>query len=113
MIRRRISPQSTLIKMFDGEVLFREGDPARCFYLVEKGRVQILNRAGDLITACYEADQLLGISEVLAQARWTHTATVAGATIIRVFPANLLFSKIDDMPAAHQQFIGEVARLAH
>ena len=104
-------PPSPLLRLFDGEALFREGDVADHFFLIESGRVMILDRSGDHIVALYERDQLLGISEVLAHARWRHTAVAAGATILRVFPAHLLFKRIDAMPAAHQQIITEVAAL--
>jgi CRP-like cAMP-binding protein len=104
-------PPSPLLRLFDGEALFREGDPADHFYLIETGRVMILDRSGDQLVASYECDQLLGISEVLARTCWRHTAVAAGATILRVFPAHLLFRRIDAMPAAHQQIITEVAAL--
>jgi len=99
------------VRMIDGEVLFREGRPADFFYLVEEGRVLVLDRPGCNILRFYEKDQLFGIPEVLAGALWPHTAVVSGQTVIRAFPAELLFERVEKMPVSHQDFITSMAAL--
>lgn len=100
-----------MLKMVDGEVLFREGQIADRFYLVEKGAVFILDQAGKNAIRIYEADQLFGLPEVFAGAIWTHTAIVAGRTHIKTFPGELLFQRLEQMPLAHRDFINDMARL--
>jgi CRP-like cAMP-binding protein len=100
------------ILMIDGEVLFRQGTAAEHFYLIERGKVLLLDQSGQAVLRSYEADQVFGLPEVLAGALWPHTAVVSGATAIRVFPGKLLFEQIDKMPAAHQDFMNVMAKLA-
>jgi len=106
-----MSPQFPPRRMIDGEVLFREGCKADRFFLLEKGRVLVLDQPGHRVLRSYEADQLFGIPEVLAGADWPHTAVVSGLTLIRIFPGHLLFDRVEKMPPAHQEFIHSMAAL--
>ena len=102
---------SSAIKMISGEVLFREGQMADHFYLIEQGSVLILDQAGRNVIRVYEADQLFGLPEVLAKAVWGHTAIVGSRALIKTFPAELLFQRVGQMPITHQDFIQEMAKL--
>jgi len=108
-----MSTQFPSVRMIDGEVLFREGNMADCFYLIEQGRVLVLDRPGINVLRFYEKDQLFGIPEVLAGAFWPHTAVVSGQTLIRIFPSRLLFERMEKMPASHQDFITSMAALGN
>ena len=102
---------SSAIKMISGEVLFREGQMADHFYLIEQGSVLILDQAGRNVIRVYEADQLFGLPEVLAKAVWGHTAIVGSRALIKTFPAELLFQRVGQMPITHQDFIQNMAKL--
>jgi CRP-like cAMP-binding protein len=99
------------LKMISGEVLFREGQIADRFYLIEQGNVLILDQAGQNVIRVYETDQLFGLPEVLAKVVWRHTAIVGSRTLIKAFPAELLFQRVEQMPLTHQDFIQDMARL--
>ena len=102
---------SNALKMISGEVLFREGQIADQFYLIEQGSVLILDQAGRNVIRIYESDQLFGLPEVLAKAFWRHTAIVGSRSVIKVFPAALLFQRVEQMPSTHQDFIHDMAKL--
>ena len=106
-----MSAQFPSVRMIDGEVLFREGRPADFFYLIEEGRVLVLDQPGINVLRFYEKDQLFGIPEVLAGTDWPHTALVSGRTNIRKFPARVLFERVEKMPLSHQDFINSMAAL--
>jgi len=108
-----MTTQIPSVRMIDGEVLFREGDTATAFYLIEQGRVLVLDRPGNTVLRFYEKDQLFGIPEVLAGAVWPHTALVSGQTLIRIFPARLLFERMEKMPVSHQDFINSMVALGN
>jgi CRP-like cAMP-binding protein len=98
--------------MIDGEIIFRAGDPARHICLVERGNVVILAPDGKTYLRKYNAGDLFGIPEVLANSAWPVMAIAAGNSRIRLFQADILHAKIDDMPENHRQMIHYVAAQA-
>ena len=76
--------QTETITLFHGEVLFRAGQPATNFYLVQRGTILVVDQA---VRTCrqFGADELFGLPEVLAQSCWDLTAIASGLTEIRCF----------------------------
>lgn len=104
--------QTETITLFHGEALFRAGQPATNFYLVQRGTIIVVDQAGVKTCRQFGADELFGLPEVLAQSCWDLTAIASGLTEIRVFPAKTLFKSLSDLPERHEEFIRDLAKLA-
>ena len=105
-------PPVTRISLFHGEALFRSGQPATHFFLVETGLIQILDHDGHAVKRQFGSSEMFGIPEVLARGQWDLTAVAEGPTIMRRFPAEVLFETLADMPAEHDQFLRGIAAMA-
>tara|TARA_E500000178_G_scaffold341523_1_gene385543 strand:- start:2347 stop:2667 length:321 start_codon:yes stop_codon:yes gene_type:complete len=103
---------TNLVTLFHGEALFRAGQQATHFFLVTSGSITIVDQAGNRKMREFGANELFGIPEVLARASWDLTAIAEGPTKVRTFPANRLFSSLDDMPESHAMFLQSVAGMA-
>lgn len=103
---------SNLITLFHGEALFRAGQQATDFFLVTRGRIAIVDRAGAGKVREFGADELFGIPEVLARGTWDLTALAEGPTTVRAFPAERLFNSLGKMPDSHATFLRSVASMA-
>lgn len=102
----------TRISLFHGEALFRPGQPATHFFLVETGLILILDRDGHRVKRQFGGSEMFGIPEVLAHGQWDLTAVAEGPTIIRRFPAEMLFETLADMPTEHDRFLRGIAAMA-
>jgi CRP-like cAMP-binding protein len=100
------------ITMFNGEVLFRQNQPAKHFYLVQSGMVMVLDQSGTKIIRYYEADQMFGLPEVLAGIDWPHTVIAYSKTVVKIFAADIVFDRMEHMPQAHQHFMKQMAHLS-
>ena len=72
--------QTETITLFHGEALFRAGQPATDFYLVQRGSIVVVDQAGVRTCRQFGADELFGLPEVLAQSCWDLTAIASGLT---------------------------------
>lgn len=102
----------TRISLFHGEALFRPSQPASHFFLVETGLIQILDRDGHVVKRQFGNSELFGIPEVLARGQWDLTAVAEGPTVVRRFPAEMLFQTLADMPTEHDRFLRGIAAMA-
>ena len=102
----------TRISLFHGEALFRPGQSATHFFLVETGLIHILDRDGHRVKLQFGGSEMFGIPEVLARGQWDLTAVAEGPTIVRRFPAEVLFKTLADMPSEHDRFLRGIAAMA-
>jgi CRP-like cAMP-binding protein len=100
------------IRLFHGEALFRAGQPARHFFLVNSGAICILDEAGTSAIKQFLPGELFGIPEVMANGEWKNTALAQGATTLTSFAASNLFRSLDEMPREQREFIEHIAQLA-
>ena len=103
---------STEIRLFHGEALFRVGQMAQEFYMVKSGAIYVLDAKGVIALKQFFAGELFGIPEVLAQGQWANTAIANGITVLTRFDASHLFRSLDKMPANQSDFIRHIASLA-
>ena len=103
---------STEIRLFHGEALFRVGQIAQEFYMVKSGAIYVLDEKGVIALKQFFAGELFGIPEVLAQGQWANTAIANGITVLTRFDASHLFRSLDEMPANQSDFIRHIASLA-
>ena len=107
-----ISPKHPVIRLYHGEALFQAGQEAKQFYLVRRGCILVLDKAGARSRAVFTSGDILGIPEVLAGGNWALTAVASGQTSVQPFSAAALFQTLDDMPAAHSDFLRHIAAMA-
>ena len=70
----KIMTDSRIITLFHGEALFRAGQQATHFYLVQQGTINIVNQAGVTTMREFGSGELFGIPEVLARGNWMLSA---------------------------------------
>ena len=107
-----MSVQVSQFTILNGEVLFRETQPARHFYLILSGKILVLDQSGRVIIRFYEADQMFGLPEVIAGVDWPYTTVAYGKTVIKSFSANIMYERMELMPQMHQHFLNQMARLS-
>jgi len=100
------------ITLFHGEALFRPGQPATHFYLVQQGSILVLDQAGHAVRRQFGINDLFGVPEVLANGVWDLTAIANGQTVVRTFPADALFRTLAEMPPEHDRFLRSIASMA-
>ena len=100
------------LRLFHGEALFRPGQKATHFYLVQRGTILVLDQAGHAVRRHFGANDLFGIPEVLAHGLWDLTAVANGETVVRLFAADALFRTLAEMPAEHDRFLRGIASMA-
>jgi len=105
-------PKVIRMSLFHGEALFRPNQMATHFFLVEAGIVQVLDLDGHAVKRQFGSSELFGIPEVLARVPWDLTAVAEGPTILRRFPAEVLFETLADMPKEHDSFLRGIASMA-
>jgi CRP-like cAMP-binding protein len=96
----------------DGEVLFREGDPARHFFVLLKGRVRLsLGDAGPVIYMVRQPGEIIGWSGLIGRDRYSASGECMEETnllkfdrdvfleILKEYPRNeaLLFKRLAEM----------------
>lgn len=100
------------ITLFHGEALFRAGQPATHFYLVQHGTINIVDQAGVTTMRAFTDGELFGVPEVLARGTWMLSAVAWGPTGVQRFTAERLFNSLSEMPKSHSDFLCQIASLA-
>lgn len=98
-------------RLIDGEILFKTGQKADHIFLVERGSLLIVDLLDDTPLRRYSQNELIGIPEVLADECWRVSAIARGITDIRVFPAERVRARIDEMDPRPRAFISQLAKL--
>ena len=83
----------------EGELLFREGEPADTFYLVRRGRVALelhTPERGGLVIDTIEPDEVVGWSWLFEPYRWQFDARAVGQVRAVAFDGACLRGKCDD-----------------
>lgn len=96
-------------RVFAGEALFRAGQPAEYFYLLERGSLMVMASSGRQVLFTLEAGELFGVAEVLAEASWQHTVIAGNGVFLRSWPASMLMRSLAEMPGKHRRFLAALA----
>jgi CRP/FNR family cyclic AMP-dependent transcriptional regulator len=86
----------------EGEMLFREGDPADTFYVVRRGRVALelfVPSRGALTIETIEAGEVVGWSWLFPPYRWHFDGRAVGAVRAVAVDGACLRGKCDEDPA--------------
>jgi CRP/FNR family transcriptional regulator, cyclic AMP receptor protein len=87
------------VRFDEGQVVFREGDPAETFYVVRSGAVALEAHAparGELTIETLGAGDVLGWSWLFAPYRWHFDARALSRVRATAFDATCLRAKCDD-----------------
>ena len=103
---------STDIRLFHGQALFRVGQMAREFYMVKSGAIYVLDEKGVKALKQFHTGELFGSPEVLAQGQLSNTAIANGITGLIRFDASHLFRSLYQMPETQSDFIRHIASVA-
>ena len=91
------------------EVIFQPQTLATHFYLVENGRVLIVDIPRHQVKAVYRSGEIFGIAEVLAGGYWPYTALAGMNTVVRCFPKQCLMQSLKTLPDSHQGYLQSLA----
>jgi len=84
----------------DGEVIFREGDPGDCMYIIQKGKVKITKGTpeGDLHITTLREGEIFGEMSLFDGLPRSATATSLGASRILTLNRKMFFTNISRDP---------------
>ena len=91
------------------EAIFQPKTLATHFYLVENGRVLIVDIPRHQVKAVYRSGEIFGIAEVLAGGYWPYTALAGMNTVVRCFPKQCLMQSLKTLPDSHQGYLQSLA----
>jgi CRP/FNR family transcriptional regulator, cyclic AMP receptor protein len=92
---------ATNVSFAPGEILFRQGQPAEQFYVIQRGRVAIQVHApdsGTIVVDTAEAGEVVGWSWLVAPYRWQFDARAVEATGAVAFDGTCLRGKCEQDP---------------
>jgi CRP-like cAMP-binding protein len=93
-----------------GDVLFREGDPARHFYTLIKGRIRlVIGDSGQVVHAVSHAGECFGWSALLGRSAYSASAECRQATDLMLIEAQPFTRIIDDDPVNGLLFMKHLA----
>jgi CRP-like cAMP-binding protein len=98
----------------DGELLFREGEPADTFYVVRRGRVSLelhTPERGGLVIDTVEAGEVVGWSWLFEPYTWHFDARAAGPLRAIAFDGACLRGKCDDDKALGYELMKRFAQV--
>lgn len=101
-------------ELFAGEVLYRQGDPSDCAWLVESGSIELTaSRGGDEVAhGVLGPGELLGELGLLESASRTATATAQVETVLLAIDHDLFVERLDKCDPIVRALVGGLRRRA-
>ena len=103
---------STVRVLASGELLFRQGDPARAIYQVESGRLRLIRRTVDdhlLILHTARTGEFFAEASLFADA-YHCDAVAAAPSSVRIFPKQIVMAALRADPSLAEAFMARLAR---
>ncbi len=96
----------------EGEVLFKEGEPANYFYILIKGRIKLsIGDTGPAVYMAHDPGQVLGWSTLLGRQSYSATAmSVASSKILKLEKADFL-EQLSRVPESEAMLFKRVAQM--
>ena len=85
--RRFLADLAHEARFEDGEILFSAGEPAETFFVVGRGRVELVASDGSVVDTLGPGD-VVGVSWLYPDRVWTLAARARGSFIGAAFPAD-------------------------
>jgi CRP-like cAMP-binding protein len=102
------------VRFLEGEVLFRQGDPADTFYVIRHGVVALetfVPTRGPVTIETLEAGELVGWSWLFPPYRWHFDARALSLVRATAFDGVCLRGKCDDDPALGYELMSRFAQI--
>ena len=96
-----------------GAIIFRQGDPADCFYCVLQGQVELAREEPDMgwiSLDILEKDGIFGTTSLFSQSPRLLTARSLVETRILTIDQNNFFQRVDDDPTLAMQVLLNMAK---
>ena len=107
---KRIMEQAQKQKWEAGHILFHEGDPARRFYILIKGRVRLnIGQQGQVVNTVNHAGECFGWSALLNRDVYSASAECKETTELLSFEEEHLSPILEDDPANGLVFMKRLA----
>jgi CRP-like cAMP-binding protein len=83
----------------EGEILFREGDPAKHFYVLLKGRVKLsLGETGPVVYMVRKPGEIIGWSGLIGRDRYSASGECMEETNLLKFPRDVFLEILKKYP---------------
>lgn len=107
---KRVMGRTRKQKFEAGHILFREGDPARHFYILIKGNVRLkIGHQGQIVHTVNRAGECFGWSALLDRDIYSASAECKATTELLVIEEDQLKSVLEDDPANGLIFMKRLA----
>lgn len=108
---KKVMDQSTKQKHPTGTILFREGDPAHCFYTLIKGRVRLTTgtSSGQVVHTVNHAGECFGWSALLDREAYSASAECTEPTELILIQTEKFTRIIEDDPTNGLRFMKRLA----
>lgn len=99
-----------------GEIVFRQGEPADCFYVILQGRVELAaeeKEIGWISMETLQKNDLFGVTSFFCQSSRVLTARCLEKTRLLAIDQKGFFQKVSDDPALAAHLLLKMAHSAH
>ena len=110
---KQVMEEAEKITLKEGEVLFKEGEPADYMYVLIKGRVKLTleDDKGSVIYVANEAGQVIGWSAVLDRDKYSASAKCADDVSMLKFEKKSFLEKLSEVPESKALLYKRLARM--
>jgi CRP-like cAMP-binding protein len=103
---------TTKLALEEGDVVFREGDPAKAFYILVKGRVKLtLGDKSREVYVAYQPGELIGWSSLIGRDNLSATAHCLESTILSKVDRKKFLDLLNQYPAEGATLFQRVATM--
>jgi CRP-like cAMP-binding protein len=96
----------------EGQLLFREGDPAEAFYILVKGRIKLtLGEKSREVYVAYQPGEIIGWSSLAGRDTLSATAQCMEPTMLHRIDRNRFLSILEKYPAGGMILFQRVAEM--
>lgn len=103
---------TTKLALEEGDVVFREGDPAKAFYILVKGRVKLtLGDKSREVYVAYQPGEVIGWSSLIGRDNLSATAHCLESTILSKVDRQKFLDLLNQYPAEGATLFQRVATM--
>ncbi len=103
---------ATKLTLEEGEVVFREGDPAQAIYILVKGRIKLtLGEKSREVYVAYQPGEIIGWSSLIGRETLSASAHCLESTILSKVDRQVFFDLLNQYPAEGATLFQRVATM--
>jgi CRP-like cAMP-binding protein len=108
---KRLMDMATSESRKQGDVLFREGDPARRFFILLKGSVKLsIGETGQVVYTVNHGGESIGWSSLIGRETYSATAECTEATTLLQLEKQQIETFLESNPAVGMAFFRHIAQ---